>query len=69
MFIVAFSKDFLEAGKKLLDGDTVRETSSDQVKTLREENIHLKQAVADLSLQNRVLKKSLTGSGNPTDDL
>ena len=64
-----WSKDFLEAGKKRLDGDTVREASSDQVKMLREENNQLKQAVADLLLKNRVLKKSLTGSEDPTDDL
>jgi transposase len=64
-----WSKDFLEAGKKRLDGDTVREANSDQVKSLRDENNQLKQVVADLFLQNRVLKKSVTGSEDLTDDI
>ena len=57
MCIIAFSKDFPETGKKRPDGDTVREATSDQVKSLREENNQLKQAVADLLLKNRVLNK------------
>ncbi len=64
-----WSKDFLKAGKKRLEGDTVREANSDQVKSLREENAQLKQVVADLFLKNRVLKKSLTGSDDHTDDI
>jgi transposase len=64
-----WSKDFLEAGKKRLEGDTVREANSDQVKSLREENNQLKNVVADLFLKNRVLKKSLTGSDDHMDDL
>jgi transposase len=56
-----WSKEFLEAGKKRLNGDTAREASSPEVKELREENDALKQLVAELSLKNRVLKKSLTG--------
>jgi transposase len=64
-----WSKDFLEAGRKRLDGDTVREASSDQVKVLREENNQLKQVVADLLLKNRILKKSLNDSEGPVDDL
>ena len=64
-----WSKDFLDAGKKRLEGDTVREANSDQVKSLRDENAQLKQVVADLFLKNRVLKKSLNGSDNPMDDL
>lgn len=56
-----WSKDFLEAGKKRLQGDTVREASSGEVTGLRAENEQLKQLVAELSLTNRLLKKSLTG--------
>jgi transposase len=56
-----WSKEFLEAGKKRLLGDTVREASSDEVTDLRRENDQLKQLVAELSLQTRVLKKSLDG--------
>ena len=56
-----WSKEFLEAGKKRLNGDTVREATSPEVGELREENDALKQLVAELSLKNRVLKKSLTG--------
>jgi transposase len=56
-----WSKDFLEAGKKRLQGDTVREASSGEVVGLRQENEQLKQLVAELSLNNRLLKKSLTG--------
>ena len=56
-----WSKDFLEAGKKRLQGDTAREASSGEVVGLRQENEQLKQLVAELSLNNRLLKKSLTG--------
>jgi len=56
-----WSKDFLEAGKKRLQGDTVREANSGEVTGLRQENEQLKQLVAELSLKNRVLKKSLNG--------
>ncbi len=56
-----WSKDFLEAGKKQLAGDTVREATSDEVKALRSENRELKEVVAEITLKNRVLKKSLTG--------
>ena len=56
-----WSKDFLEAGKKRLQGDTVREANSVEVTDLRSENDQLKQLVAELSLKNRVLKKSLNG--------
>ena len=58
-----WSKDFLEAGKKQLAGDTVREATSDEVKGLRAENRELKEVVAEVTLKNRVLKKSLTGHG------
>jgi transposase len=56
-----WSKDFLEAGKKRLQGDTTREATSGEVVELRQENEQLKQLVAELSLKNRLLKKSLTG--------
>jgi transposase len=56
-----WSKDFLEHGKKRLQGDTVREANSGEVKQLLSENDELKQLVAELSLKNRVLKKSLKG--------
>ena len=56
-----WSKDFLEAGKKRLQGDTVREANSIEVNDLKSENEQLKQLVAELSLKNRVLKKSLNG--------
>ena len=63
-----WSKDFLEAGKKRLSGDTVREANSDEVVDLRKENTNLKQAVAELYLRNDWLKKSLTGQGVISDD-
>jgi len=56
-----WSKEFLEAGKKRLLGDTRREATSPEVTDLRHENEQLKQLVAELSLKNRVLKKSLRG--------
>jgi len=54
-----WSKEFLEAGKRRLNGDTKREADSKEVKELRTENESLKQLVAELSLKNRVLKKTL----------
>ena len=56
-----WSKDFLEAGKKRLQGDTVREANGQEVSGLREENEQLKQVVAELTLKHRLLKKSMTG--------
>ena len=56
-----WSKTFLQAGKRRLKGDTIREANSDEVTELRRENEQLKQLVAELSLKNRVLKKSLNG--------
>ena len=56
-----WSKAFLEAGKQRLKGDTLREATSSEVSELRKENEQLKQLVAELSLSNRVLKKSLSG--------
>jgi len=58
-----WSKEFLEAGKKRLAGDTVRAATSDEVRDLRREASALKEVVADLTLENRLLKKSMTGDG------
>ena len=59
----AWSKEFLEAGKKRLAGDTARAATSDEVKGLRLEAGALKEVVAELTLENRLLKKSMTGDG------
>lgn len=56
-----WSKEFLEAGKARLTGDTKREATSSEVDGLRQENEQLKQVVAELVLKNRVLKKSALG--------
>src|SRR5919107_161056 len=53
-----WSKEFLEAGKKRLAGDTARAATSDEVKELRREAGALKEVVADLTLENRLLKKA-----------
>jgi transposase len=63
-----WSKEFLEAGKKRLTGDTQREATSGEVLGLRKENSHLKHLVADLSLKNDVLKKSQGGSETELDE-
>jgi transposase len=52
-----WSKEFLEAGKQRLVGNTKRQATSDDVAELRRENEQLKQLVAELALKNRVLKK------------
>jgi transposase len=58
-----WSKEFLEAGKKRLAGDTARAATSDEVKELRHQAAMLKEVVADLTLENRLLKKSVTADG------
>ena len=58
-----WSKEFLEAGKKRLAGDTVREATTDEVKVLRSEASALKEALAESVLENRLLKKSMLGDG------
>src|SRR5215204_1142275 len=62
-----WSKEFLEAGKKRLAGDTARGATSDEVKDLRREAGALKEVVADLILENRLLKKTRTAklTGRP----
>jgi len=62
-----WSKEFLEAGKKRLLGDTVREATAPEVKALRDENGRLKQVLAETVLENRLLKKSVTASGSEDD--
>ena len=57
-----WSKEFLEAGEKRLLGDTTREATSGEVGALRQDIAELKQVVAELVLENRLLKKSVTGS-------
>ena len=59
----AWSKEFLEAGKRRLNGDTERAASTNEVKDLRREVRDMKELVADLALENRLLKKSMIGAG------
>lgn len=54
-----WNKDFIEAGKKQLSGDTVRQATSEEVSQLREENRKLKETVADLVIRYDIIKKSL----------
>lgn len=61
-----WSKGFLEAGKQRLAGNSQRQATSNEVKGLRKELGQLKLLVAELSLKNRVLKKSLLGLGDET---
>lgn len=58
-----WSKEFMEAGKKRLAGDTVREATSDEVKELRAETAALKETLGELLMENRLLKKSVLGDG------
>jgi transposase len=58
-----WSKEFLEAGKRRLAGDTAREATSDEVKGLRAEARQLKEALAEVTLENRLLKKSVIADG------
>lgn len=59
-----WSKEFLEAGKKRLSGDTQRQATSGEVKDLRREATDLKEALADAILENRLLKKSMIADGD-----
>jgi transposase len=59
----SWSKEFFEAGKRRLAGDTSRQATSPEVKGLRAESAALKEAVADLTLEDRLLKKSKIGDG------
>ena len=62
-----WSKEFLEAGKKRLAGDTNREATSSEVKELRAESSALKETLGELLIENRLLKKSVLGDGE--DDI
>ena len=62
-----WSKEFLEAGKKRLAGDTNREATSSEVKELRAESSALKETLGELLVENRLLKKSVLGDGE--DDI
>ena len=56
-----WSKEFLEAGKQRLSGNTRRQADSEEVNGMKYENEQLKLLVAELALKNKVLKKSLLG--------
>ena len=58
-----WSKDFMEAGKKRLAGNTARAANNEEVSELRREGRDLKEVVAELTLENRLLKKSMIGDG------
>ena len=62
-----WSKEFLEAGRKRLAGDTVREATTHEVKELRSEAAQLKEALPEALLENRLLKKSVIAAGE--DDI
>ena len=59
----SWSKEFLEVGKNRLAGDTARQATSPEVKELRSQSSALKEVVAELTLENRLLKKSMIGDG------
>jgi transposase len=59
----SWSKEFLEAGKRRLAGDTARAATSGEVTSLRREVRDMKILVADLALENRLLKKSMIADG------
>ena len=59
----SWSKEFLEAGKRRLAGDTARAATSDEVKSLRREAQNLKEVVAEQALELRLLKKSMIADG------
>ena len=65
----SWSKEFLEAGKKRLAGDTARQATSNEVKTLRAEAHNLKGALAEQMLENRHLKKAWSGMGETRNEL
>jgi transposase len=59
----SWSKEFLEAGKRRLAGDTARAATTDEVKQLRREAQDLKEVVAEQALELRLLKKSMIADG------
>jgi len=59
-----WSKDFMEAGKQRLKGDTMREANTSEVQELKKENSELKEVVAELTLKHRTLKKKWNGENS-----
>src|ERR1700760_1711624 len=59
----SWSKEFLEAGKKRLAGDTARAATTGEVNALRRQAQDLKEVVAEQALELRLLKKSIIGDG------
>ena len=59
----SWSKEFLEAGKRRLSGDTARSATTSEVKDLKRQALELKEVVAEQALELRLLKKSMTGDG------
>src|SRR2546427_4199562 len=64
-----WSKEFLEAGKKRLAGDTAREATSDEVKELKAEARQLKETLAEVLIENRLLKKAFSGIGRTLHEI
>ena len=64
-----WSKEFLEAGKRRLAGDTARAATSTEVKDLKREARDLKEVVAEQALELRLLKKACSGMGRPTNEI
>ena len=62
-----WSKEFLEAGKRRLAGDTARAATTDEVKNLRRESSALKEVVAEQALELRLLKKSMIADGGDAE--
>lgn len=58
-----WSREFMEAGKKRLAGDTAREASTSEVVAMRKESSQLKELLAETMLENRLLKKSVLDNG------
>lgn len=56
-----WSKEFIEAGKRRLSGDTMREATRDEVSGIKKENDELKRELANLYMENKGLKKSING--------
>lgn len=54
-----WNKEFIEAGKRQLSGDTIRQATSEEVTELRQENTRLKEDLADLVVRYDIVKKSL----------
>ena len=62
-----WSKEFLEAGKRRLHGNTKRQANSTEVTSLRHENSQLKEMLAEMALRIRMLKKNEIGSDEDPD--